>query len=309
MSSDSPELPATHAPGGLYDGRWTQLMVFLLKWLPVWLCVFLTIPVVACIYPMAFSQGEAVRSNLRAMFPGWSRLRIWLGGYRVFRQFALTYMDRLLHRHRNFEVKWDVQGMEFFEQLKREPSGALVFTVHSGNYDIGSSLLAEGLGRPLHTVRLPERTQSLESLRAAELSELGGNQPLLRFHYNTPGRHLGIDLCRVLSAGEFVAVQGDRVVMDVSPITISHGGVQFTMPQGPLMLAEIARVPCYSIFLSRIGVCCYRIEIQPPFHLGGTRTKRAELATLWLPVMADFLYRNWSQWFVFEKMLERETEP
>ena len=280
-------------------------MVFLLKRLPTRLCVALTSPIAFVFFLCARPQGHAVHANLHALFPAWNRLRCWLGAYQVFRQFALTYLDRLLYRHCGREVDWDVRGMEHFEQLKTEPTGVLVFTMHSGNYDIGSALLAEQLGRCLHTVRVPERSQSLEQLRAAELLAASDRQPLLRFHYNTPGGHLGIDLCRLLLAGEIVAVQGDRVVSGVSPLTALHDGVSYTIPLGPLMLAETARVPCYSIFSSRFGVCRYRIEIVKPFSTGTTRLTRSELAALWLPVMADFLQRNWDQWFVFEKVLER----
>ncbi|MEI7908124.1 MAG: hypothetical protein WCK77_00680 [Verrucomicrobiota bacterium] len=292
-------------PGGLYDARWTRLMVVILERMPTGVCVFLTSPIALVFYALAPRQGRAVRANLRALFPQWCGLRRWLGAYQVFRQFALTYVDRLLYRHCGRQVEWDVRGMENFVKLKNEVAGVLVFTMHSGNYDIGSALLAEELGRPLHTVRVPERSHSLEALRAAELHAASDLQPLLRFHYNTPGRHLGIDLCRLLLAGEIVAVQGDRVVMDVSPLTTVHDGVSYTIPLGPLMLAETARVPCYSILLSRFGVCRYRIEILPPFCTGDSRITRTELAALWLPVMADFLHRNWDQWFVFEKMLER----
>lgn len=280
-------------------------MVFILKRLPTSLCVFLTSPVAFVFYLIARTQGRAVRANLRALFPERGAPRCWLGGYQVFRQFALTYVDRLLYRHCSRQVEWDVRGMEVFEQMKREPGGVLVFTVHSGNYDIGSSLLAEKLGRPLHTVRAPERSQSLEQLREAELLAASSQQPLLRFHYNLPGGHLGIDLCRLLLAGEFVAVQGDRVVMDVSPLAVVHGGLSYTIPLGPLMLAETACVPCYTIFLTRHGVCRYRIEILPPFYAGQRRIRRAELAELWIPLMADFLRRHWDQWFVFERIIER----
>lgn len=306
MSAAIPRPAEAPSPGGLYDACWTRLMVFLLRWLPTGLCVVLTTPAAMVVYLLARAQRGAVRANLRVLFPAWSGLRNWLGGYQVFRQFALTYVDRLLHRHGGRKVEWDVQGLENFEQMKREPSGVLIFTVHSGNYDIGSSLLARELGRCLHTVRVPERTESLEALRAAELLAASHDQPLLKFHYNTPGKHLGIDLCRLLLAGEIVAVQGDRVVMDVAPLTVAHEGVSYTIPLGPFMLAETARVPCYPILLSRLGVCRYRIEIAKPFYAGGTRVRRAELAAAWLPVMADFLHRNWSQWFVFERTIRRD---
>lgn len=281
-------------------------MVWILRHFPTTPCVWLTSPVALVCYVFARGQGRGVRSNLRVLLAGRSALRCWLGGYQVFRQFALTYLDRLLCRHCGRQVEWEVQGREFFEQMKHEPGGVLVFTVHSGNYDVGSSLLAEHLGRPLHTVRVPERSASLAELRAAELHAASDQQPLLRVHYNTPGGHLGIDLCRLLLAGEIVAVQGDRVVMDVSPLVVVHDGVRYTIPLGPLMLAETARVPCYPVLLARTGVCRYRIEISPPLGGGPRRLTRAELAGLWLPVMADFLRRHWDQWFVFEPVLERE---
>lgn len=280
-------------------------MVFILQRFPTSLCVFLTSPIAFVFYLFARPQARAVRANLRGLFPERGALRCWLGAYQVFRHFALTYLDRLLHRHCARKVEWDVQGLEFFEQMKNEPGGVLVFTVHSGNYDIGSFLMAERLGRPLHTVRVPERTQALDTLRAAELDAASNQQPLLRSHYNTPGRLLGIDLCRLLLAGEIVAVQGDRVVMDVSPLAVVHDGVSYTIPLGPLMLAETACVPCYPIMLIRTGVCRYRIELLKPFFTGQRKMRRVELAALWIPVMADFLHRHWDQWFVFEQIIER----
>lgn len=280
-------------------------MVFLLKHLPSGLCVVITSPIAFVFYLFARPQGRAVRDNLRALFPEWSALRRWLGAYEVVRQFALTYLDRLLCQHGSRDVDWDVRGIQHFERLKNEPGGALVFTVHSGNYDIGSAQLAEDLGRPLHIVRAPERSKSLEELRAAELLAVRSQQPSLRFHYNTPGGHLGIDLCRLLLKGEVVAVQGDRVVMNVAPLKVEHYGLVYTIPLGPLMLAQTTCVPCYSIFSSRVGVCRYRIEVSKPFFTGGIKMRREQLAELWIPIMADFLRRNWDQWFVFEKMIER----
>jgi len=309
MGMTAPEPCHAHHPGsdgGVYDARWTELLVFLLQRLPTSLCVFLTGPLAFVVYLFSKSQGRAVRANLRVLLPERGELRCWWGGYQVFRQFALTYLDRLLFRYCGRPVEWDVRGMEYFEQMKNEPGGALVFTVHSGNYDVGSSLMAERLGRPLHTVRVPERSRSMGHLRTAEFDADSRQQPFLRVHYNTPDSHLGIDLCRLLLAGEIVAVQGDRVVMDVAPLAVVHGDVSYTIPLGPFMLAATARVPCYPMLSVRSGVCQYRIELSKPFGGGRDRLTRSELAGLWVPIMADFLHRHWDQWFVFEPILRRE---
>ncbi len=280
-------------------------MIFILRRFPTSLCVFLTSPVAFVFYLFARVQGRAVRANLRALFPERSVPRCWLDAYQVFRQFALTYVDRLLYLHCSRQVVWDVQGMEICQQMKKEPGGVLVFTVHSGNYDIGSPILAEHLGRPLHTVRVPERSQPLDAFRTAELQAASTRQPLLRCHYNTPGSHIGIDLCRLLLAGEVVAVQGDRVIMDIAPLAVSYEGVSYTIPLGPLMLAETACVPCYAIFLIRLGVCRYQSVVSQPFYTGQRKMQRAELAALWIPLMADFLRQHWDQWFVFEQIIHR----
>ena len=238
-------------------------MVFILQRFPTSLCVFLTSPVAFVFYLFARAQRRAVRANLRALFPERGALRCWLGAYQVFRQFALTYLDRLLYRHCRREVEWDVQGMEFFEQMKNEPGGVLVFTVHSGNYDIGSSR-AGGKARTALAHRAGAGTQPVT--RCTPRGRTAGRQQPAAFAalpLQHPGQAtLASTCCRLLLAGEIVGVQGDRVVMDVSPLAVVHEGVSYTIPLGPLLLAETARVPCYTIFLTRFGVCRYRIEVS-----------------------------------------------
>lgn len=289
---------------GLHDAFWTRLMLFFMRWLPARLIIAVAYPVAAVIYLLAVPQREAVRANLNALMPG--RGASALAGYRVFLQFALTYLDRLWHLHFRREVAWEIIGREDFEALQKESGGALVFTVHSGNYDIGAGLFARKFGRPIHTVRMPEATESLQKLREEELREEERRQPNLHIHYNQPGCHLGMELCRKLLAGEVVCVQGDRVMGDVAPTEAKIAGVTYQIPRGPLVLAEVTGVPCYPVFLSRRGLLSYRIEIGRPFHPGGRKPKAAEVCAAWLPVMHAFLTQHWDQWFVFEPLVTRD---
>lgn len=273
--------------------------------LPRWLCAALASPVVLVIYTLAGCQRRAICANLEALRPEDGPLLHWWGGYRVFRQFALTYMDRLWYLHFNHEVKWEAVGEENFEALRNEPGGALVFTIHAGNYDMGSALFASKLGRELHTVRSPEQTASMQKLRAKEFACQGELHPNLHIHYNESYAHLGLTLCNLLTSGKLVGIQGDRVVMDVSPMTARLGALQFRLPRGPLVLAETTRVPCYPIFLSRTGVLSYRVNIGPPFALAGEALTVDQLANRWLKAMHGFLTDHWDQWFVFEHLVTR----
>jgi KDO2-lipid IV(A) lauroyltransferase len=303
---------ATHQPPqqptpdrlGLHDAFWTRAMLFWMRWLPKWLVIALTYPVTAVVCLLAVPQREAVRLNLAALLP--PRRAGARAVFRVFLQFALTYLDRLWHLHFQQEVKWEIIGLEEFEKLRQEKGGALIFTVHSGNYDIGAALFARKFGRQIHTVRVPEATSSLQQLREQELREEERREPHLRIHYNEPGGHLGMELCRRLMAGEVVCVQGDRVIGDVAPTLSTIDGVTYRIPRGPLVLAEVTGVPCYPVFLTRNGMLNYRIELGRPFFEGGRKPKAAEISAAWLPVMHQFLRGHWDQWFVFEPLVIRE---
>lgn len=280
-------------------------MLGVMRWLPRRLCVALAAPVVLVIYLLAKSQRQAICANLEALRHEDGPLLNWWGGYLVFRQFALTYMDRLWYLHFNREVDWQVVGEQHFDALRHEPGGALVFTVHAGNYDLGSALFASKLERPLHTVRTPEQTASLQKLRSKELAEQGELHPLLHIHYNESYSHLGLKLCNLLQSGQLVGIQGDRVVMDVSPMSARLGDLNFRLPRGPLVLAITTRVPCYPIFLSRRGLLSYRVDIGAPFCQAGELLNMEEVASRWLKVMHGFLAEHWDQWFVFEHMVTK----
>lgn len=290
---------------GLHGAFWTRLLLRALRVLPAPLCLLLTRPVVLVIYLLAGPQRRAVLGNLAALRPDFGPWRRWWAGCQVFLQFALTYLDRLWHLHFRREVRWDIPNLEHFEAMRAHPGGLLIFTVHSGNYDLGATLFAQKFNRTLHLVRVPEQTRELQELRAAELRGVEHQNPLLRVHYNEADSHLGLELCRLLLAGEVVAVQGDRVVNGVSPVAMEHAGVTFLIPRGPLVLAEIARVPAYPIFLQRLGRLHYRIQVGAPFYDGRSKQRADDLGRIWLPILHDFVREHWDQWFVFEPLVSR----
>ena len=290
---------------GLHGALPTRCLLFFLGVLPMWLCTALTTPISLVIYCLAGPQRRAVCANLDAMRPDDGLWICWWNGYRVFREFGLTYLDRLWHLHFGREVEWELVGAENMQALRQEPGGVLVFTVHAGNYDMGSDLFANRLERDLHTVRTPEQTASLRELRCKELAGQEQRNPHLHVHYNECGNHLGLELCKLLQKGEIVAIQGDRVVMDVSPTHLAIAGLDFRLPRGPLVLAEMTRVPCYSVFLSRKGLLSYRAEIGPAFCVAGERIGLEQIGARWLETMHAFLAKHWDHWFVFEHLVTR----
>jgi predicted LPLAT superfamily acyltransferase len=294
---------------GLHGAFWTEFLLQVMRFTPAWLALVLVRPVTLLVYLLAGPQRRAVLGNLAALRPDFGPVRRWWAGYRVFLQFALTYLDRLWHMHFRKAVTWDIPHKERFDAMRALPGGVLIFTIHSGNYDIGASLFATKFGRTLHTVRAPEQSEDLQALREAELRRVEHENPLLRVHYSTADNHLGLELCRILMAGDAVAVQGDRVITNVSPVAMSHAGRTYQIPRGPLVLAEIARVPCHPIFLERIGCLKYRIHVGECFYDGRTKIRADDLGRVWMPIMHDYIQQHWEQWFVFETLVTLKTTP
>jgi predicted LPLAT superfamily acyltransferase len=310
-AEETAKLPTTQAPPrrnkGLHGAFWTEQLLRFLRFTPLRLALICAHPITLVIYLLAGAQRRAIQRNLSALRPEFGLLRRWWAGYRVFLEFGLTYLDRLWHMHFQREVTWDIPHKERFDAMRALPSGVLIFTIHSGNYDIGASLFAQKFGRTLHTVRAPEQTEELQALRMAELRRTECENPLLRVHYSVADNHLGIELCRILRAGEAVAVQGDRVITSVSPVAMSHAGRTYNLPRGPLVLAEIARVPCHPIFLERIGCLHYRIHVGECFYDGRTKIRADDVGKIWLPIMHDYIQNHWDQWFVFEPLVTMES--
>ena len=247
------------------------------------------------------NQRRAVASNLRAILggPRWlNRLR----SFRVVRQFAWTCLDSVRARLDDGSLEWRLEGRRWFEQLTAEPGGALVITAHMGSYDVAARCFCRRFPRPLHIVRTPEREENFRRLHERELQP-EADLPL-HMHYNEPGAHLGVLLAQVLARGDFVAVQGDRVLFDVSGHDVERGGLRFQLPRGPFVLAAMGNVPAYPLFIVRDGwrrfVMRAAEPIQPEEASDRGNGRATKIQVAWLACFLPVLYRHWSQWFVFE---------
>ena len=285
----------------LHGDFWTRFLLWLMRWLPESWMLFLVRPISVVFFLAAKQQRAGIICNLRALHPEMGPLGLWCASHAVFVQFALTYMDRLWHMHFQRDIEWEFENDDALKSVLRKPGGILLFTLHSGNYDIAATLIYDVFKRPLHIVRKRERSESLQKIRSRELELSRG----LHVHYNDDPWALGVELCELLQAGEVVAVLADRPVAGLSTSTFDHEGLKVLLPQGPLVLAQVARVPCFPIFLTRLGVCRYRATFGSAIYDGARRESADQIGHAWLSVMMDFLRCHFDQWFVFENVIAR----
>jgi phosphatidylinositol dimannoside acyltransferase len=132
-------------------------------------------------------------------------------------------------------------------------------------------------------------------------------------HYNEPGNMLAVELTKLLKDGEIVAIQGDRILFDVSGQELVYrDDILWQLPRGPSVLAAVANVPLIPIFIIRLGWRRYRIEIGEGvvFQSGpGQRAATQEaIAKWWSEQLRAVVERHPLQWFVFEPMFTQKTE-
>jgi phosphatidylinositol dimannoside acyltransferase len=293
---------------GVFGDLPTKLLLRGLRVTPVFLEPVLTAGWTGLFFAVAREQRRAVASNLRALHPSWNGPRAVWGAWRVFWNFALTYVDALRHETGTGSIDWAVEGLEHMRELSGRKDGCIILTAHMGNYDIAAPVFASRFNRTLHTVRAPEREPETQALREAEVRRKEAAHPHFRTHFNKPDGLLGIELARFLGEGDIVAVQADRVMFDVSPMEVEvEPGLVMRLPKGPLYLARATGAPAFPLFIVRDGWRRYRVIVLPAVELPPRkRGEQDTAAVLWAAILLEIIRTHWHQWYVFEPLVFRK---
>lgn len=273
---------------------------------------FLEAPLIAgwafVFFWLARNQRRAVASNLRALHPSWGPWRARLGAWQVVWNFSVTYIDGLRCESGTGDIDWAIEGSEHLDDLAARPEGCVILTAHMGNYDIAAPMFSTRIQRALYAVRAPEKEPEVQKIREQELRLKELANPHFKTLYNQEGSLLGVELARLLKEGNLVAVQGDRVVFEVSPMDVEvEPGLHMRLPRGPLFLVRATGATCFPLFISRDGWRRYRVKVLPPLDLPERkRGADTEASQLWAKTILDEVRYRWNQWFVFEPVLWRK---
>src|SRR5438552_882505 len=243
---------------------------------------------------------RAVLANLAIALPGSSRARNYLRVFRTFHNYAWTITDAAIYKLIKEEFSYEIIGAKWLDQLGAA-HGAIVLTAHMGNYDLGAALFAEKFNREIRVVRAPEPDQQTAQHLSASLEKSG--EGAIRIDYNTTGAMLSFDLLNALRLGEIVSIQGDRVEGGVAEIPAHLFGTRVRLPNGPFVLAQVARVPIYPLFIARSGYRSYQIIVREPITVLRSGPDRdhdiVQAVEKWSEVLEQLIAEHWDQWFAF----------
>ncbi len=249
-------------------------------------------------YFFAAPARRAVLSNLRIIFPGshpiLNRLRTW----RTLYNFAWTIADAADHRLAKQEFVYELEGEEILDQLAAS-QGAILLTAHMGSYDLGAAVFAERFHRQIRMVRAPEADAKTARHLDDSLHRAGAGA--LKVAYNTSSMALPVELLNAIRQGEIVSIQGDRPLPHISQRATRLFGEDVQLPDGPFVLACVAQVPIYPVFIVRTSFRRYKIIARQPIECrraGGDReTAMAEAMLRWSRTLESVIAAHWSQWF------------
>jgi lauroyl/myristoyl acyltransferase len=250
-----------------------------------------------------FFAGPARRivlANLAIILPGSSLAMNYLRVFRTFHNYARTISEAAIYKLIKEEFAYEIIGTKWLNQLSAA-QGAIVLTAHMGNYDLGAALFAEKFNREIRLVRAPEPDQRTAQHLSASLEKSG--EGAVKVDYNTAGALLSFDLLNALRLGEIVSIQGDRMDGDLAEIPAHLFGKNIRLPNGPFVLAQVARVPIYPLFIARSGYRSYQIIVREPITVLRSGRDRAddigEAVEKWSRVLEQLIAERWDQWFAF----------
>lgn len=254
---------------------------------------------------------NAVAHNLKFILPGSSGLGNQLRALRVFWNFAWSITDLARVQAGQEIIKWEIAGRDYLHELEIKDTGGILLTAHMGNYDVAAPVFAGRFKHPIHMVRAPERLKENQEFQDHRRKQQTNASFVI--HYNEPGGMLGVELVRAIGEGGIVAIQGDRILFDVTPLKLTFKeGVSWQVPRGPFTLALVARTSIHPVFIIRLGYRRYRVQAFPPILMTveGRDKESAQKAAAeaWNAVLREVIEQHWWQWFVFEPVFTKEKE-
>src|SRR5436190_7057752 len=279
---------------------WRQYLDWAVLNLPFFLYPILQLFSPFFFFFFAAPARRAVLANLAIVLPGSSRAMNYLRVFRTFHNYAWTISEAAIYKLIEEEFSYEIIGANWLDQLGAA-QGAIVLTAHMGNYDLGAALFAEKFNREIRVVRAPEPDRQTAEHLSASLEKSG--EGAIKVDYNTAGAMLSFDLLNALRLGEIVSIQGDRVEGGVAERPAHLFGKRVRLPNGPFVLAQVARVPIYPLFIARSGYRSYQIIVREPItglRCGSERAHGiAQAVEKWCRVLEQLIAQHWDQWFAF----------
>lgn len=298
-----------------WDGLfWRRLAYLGSGWGPAWWKKSSPALFGALFFALIGPNRRAVVENLRHVQGrrGWREEQ--RAALQTFIEFAHVFQETLeLESHRlhgaeladALELDLDIQYPPDFDldELLAQPRGMIVLTSHFGCWEIGARVMQK-LDRPVNLVMATEANETVENFAVGKKEQHG-----LNVIHSDRSMFSSVEMIRALRRGEIVAVQLDRAAPGQVTQPVDFFGRPAPFQIGPFMLAKLAGVPIWPVYVVRLGRRRFRF-LPEPLRYVDRRADRDEVLRVMRDVIGSFeehvlSYPN--QWFQFHRVWDSGT--
>ena len=248
-------------------------------------------------YIFADKDRQAVKENLRAIFPGKSEKELSRIRLRMARNFAKYLADFLRFKKINSEYirKYvRIENLHYFEEAKAKAKGVIILTAHLGNWELGGVVVSLS-GYPFWVVVLPHKNKKEDNFFNSQRESKGLKViPLGK----------AVRQClNVLKQKEMLALAGDRDFTEKGIILDFFGRPSF-FPEGPAAFSLQTGAPIVPGFMLRNKDDSFTLRIEKPIEPrpSGNRNKDlTELINSYKTIFEDYIRKYPDQWYMFRR--------
>lgn len=298
-----------------WDGLfWRRLAYFGSVWGPSWWKKGSPPVFAALFFALIGPNRRAVVENLRQVLGrrGWCEEH--RAALQTFIEFAYVFQETLeFEGHRlhgaeladALELELDIQYPAEFDldEVLAQSRGMIVLTSHFGCWEIGARVMQK-LDRPVNLVMATEANETVEHFAVRKKEQHG-----LNVIHSDRSLFSSVEMIRALRRGEIVAIQLDRAAPGQVTQPIDFFGRPAAFQIGPFMLAKLAEVPIWPVYVVRMGRRKFRF-LPEPLRYVDRRADRDEVLRVMRDVIGSFeenvrTYPN--QWFQFHRVWDSGT--
>lgn len=223
---------------------------------------------------------------------GYSVLRAFRATYRNHCMFAQAVIDKFaMYAGRRFNM--DIEGLEHFQRLERQPEGFVLFSSHIGNYEIAGYTLNSS-SKAFNALVYPGEKESVMNNRQRMFSHTN----VRMIPVSEDMSHLFL-LSDALSQGQIVSIPADRIWGSQKHLTTKFLGREARFPQGPFTLATLRRSAVLSIQVMKSSALSYHV-IVTPLHYDPEAERslqQQQLLEQYAATLENTLRRYPTQWY------------
>jgi len=243
-------------------------------------------------------RRNIVIKNLTFAFPNKSREEIFRIAVDTYRYSGMSFVELLMFprfKNKNIDELVEFEGLEHFDKLVSEKSGAVLIGAHFGNWEMmGASICRKGY--PMDVLVFKQHNEYFNDLIDSYRSMMGMGLIQLKFALRT-----GL---KALNSGRFVAFLADQDAGKRDGIFVDFFGRLASTNQGPAVFALKAGVPVIMGFCVRDkSLVKHKLKLVPiEFHKTGNFEKDVEtLTALYTKIYEGFIKKYPSHWFWHHK--------